>query len=69
MANVLTNLAADIYKARDIVGREVVGLVSSVRINGGTEAVAKAARAGGIELMRKPVKPAQLRALLAHLLA
>jgi two-component system, sensor histidine kinase len=29
----------------------------------------KAARAAGIELMRKPLKPAQLRALLAHLLA
>ncbi len=29
----------------------------------------QAARASGIELMRKPVKPAQLRALLAHLLA
>lgn len=32
-------------------------------------ALAQAARASGIELMRKPVKPAQLRALLAHLLA
>ena len=41
MSNVLTSLAADIYKARDIVGRELVGLVSSVRVNGGTEAVAK----------------------------
>jgi signal transduction histidine kinase len=29
----------------------------------------ESARAAGIELMRKPVKPAQLRALLAHLLA
>ncbi|WP_277569096.1 MULTISPECIES: hypothetical protein [Mesorhizobium] len=35
----------------------------------GSETVAKAARAAGIELMRKPLKPAQLRALLAHLLA
>lgn len=34
MANVLTNLAADIYKAADIVGREQVGAVSSVTING-----------------------------------
>jgi CheY-like chemotaxis protein len=32
-------------------------------------ALAQAARAAGIELMRKPVKPAELRALLAHLLA
>lgn len=34
MANVLDNLAADIYKAADIVGREQVGAVSSVTING-----------------------------------
>jgi hypothetical protein len=34
-----------------------------------SEAVARADRAGGIELMLKPLKPAQLRALLAHLLA
>ena len=34
-----------------------------------SETVVKAARADGIELMRKPLKPAQLRALLAHLLA
>jgi signal transduction histidine kinase len=32
-------------------------------------AIAKAAKTSGIELMRKPVKPAQMRALLAHLLA
>ncbi len=41
MANILTNLAADIYKAADIVGREQVGLVSSVLMNDqGSEAVA-----------------------------
>lgn len=34
MANVLTNLAADIYKAADIVGRELVGVIPSVTING-----------------------------------
>lgn len=41
MANTLTSLAADIYKAADTVGRELVGIISSVTINGGTERVAK----------------------------
>lgn len=40
MANTLTNLAADIYKAADIVGRELVGLIPSVTVNGGTERAA-----------------------------
>lgn len=34
MANTLTNLAADIYKAADVVGREQVGLIPSCTING-----------------------------------
>lgn len=34
MANVLTDLAADIYKAADIVAREHVGYLPSVTING-----------------------------------
>jgi len=34
-----------------------------------SDALAAAARQGGIELMHKPVKPAELRALMAHLLA
>ncbi len=33
MPNVLTNLAADIYKAADIIGREQVGVIPSVTIN------------------------------------
>lgn len=33
MANVLNNLAADIYKAADVVGRELVGVVPSATIN------------------------------------
>lgn len=34
MANVLSNLAADIYKAADTVGRELVGFIPSSTING-----------------------------------
>jgi DNA-binding response OmpR family regulator len=34
-----------------------------------SEALTIAARRSGIELMHKPVKPAELRALMAHLLA
>ena len=33
MANVLTDLAADIYKAADVVGRELVGFIPSCTIN------------------------------------
>ena len=40
MANVLTDLAADIYKAADIVGREQVGMIPSVTINAGSERAA-----------------------------
>jgi len=40
MANVLTDLAADIYKAADIVGRELVGVIPSMTINAGTERAA-----------------------------
>lgn len=34
MANTLTNLAGDIYTAKDIVSRELVGVIPSVMING-----------------------------------
>ncbi|MEZ2333037.1 hybrid sensor histidine kinase/response regulator [Mesorhizobium sp. RCC_202] len=57
---------ATIAEVRDYLGRPVPALIVTAD---GSEAVAKAARAAGIELMRKPLKPAQLRALLAHLLA
>jgi hypothetical protein len=40
MANVLTDLAADIYKAADIVGRELVGVIPSVTINAGSQEAA-----------------------------
>lgn len=42
MANVLTDLAADIYKAADVVGRELVGFIPSATINAnGVERAAK----------------------------
>jgi len=42
MANVLTNLAADIYTAADVVGRELVGFIPASTINAnGSERVAK----------------------------
>ena len=40
MANTLTDLAADIYKSADIVGRELVGAIPSVTINAGSEGAA-----------------------------
>lgn len=40
MPNVLTDLAADIYKAADIVGRELVGAIPSATINAGGEQAA-----------------------------
>lgn len=40
MANTLTNLAADIYKAADIVGRELVGFIPSSTVNAGSEQAA-----------------------------
>lgn len=39
-ANVLSNLAADIYRAADVVGREQVGILPSITINAGSEAAA-----------------------------
>ncbi|MBZ9987220.1 hybrid sensor histidine kinase/response regulator [Mesorhizobium sp. BH1-1-5] len=57
---------ATIAEVRDYLGRPVPALIVTAD---GSELVAKAARSAGIELMRKPLKPAQLRALLAHLLA
>jgi signal transduction histidine kinase len=55
-----------VARVRDHLGRAVPALIVTADTS---ETVAKAARSAGIELMRKPLKPAQLRALLAHLLA
>lgn len=55
-----------VQEIRDYLGRPVPALIATADTS---ELVAKAARSAGIELMRKPLKPAQLRALLAHLLA
>lgn len=41
MANTLTNLAADIFLAADMIGREMVGFIPSVTINSGAERAAK----------------------------
>jgi len=46
MANVFDNLAADIYKAADIVGRELVGVIPSMTVNAGTSALRSAALCG-----------------------
>lgn len=40
MANTLTSLAADIYKAADVVGRELVGFIPSCTVNAGSERAA-----------------------------
>ena len=40
MANTLTDLAADIYRAADIVGRELVGFIPSSTVNASDEQVA-----------------------------
>ncbi|MFI0849479.1 hybrid sensor histidine kinase/response regulator [Mesorhizobium sp. IMUNJ 23232] len=55
-----------IAEVRAYLKRDVPALIIT---GDGSSDLAHAARASGIELMRKPVKPAQLRALLAHLLA
>ncbi|HMN72662.1 MAG TPA: hybrid sensor histidine kinase/response regulator [Rhodoblastus sp.] len=51
--------------ARRITQREIPSVI--VTADQGVEAIEQA-RAAGCELMRKPVKPAQLRAVLTHLL-
>lgn len=40
MANVLTSLAADIYTAKDMVARELTGLITSATVNAGSEQAA-----------------------------
>ena len=37
MANTLTNLAADMFKAADIIGREQVGFIPSIKVNAGAD--------------------------------
>jgi signal transduction histidine kinase len=57
---------ATITEARAYVGRDIPALVVTADPS---DLIVKATSELGIELMHKPVKPAQLRALLAHLLA
>ena len=51
---------------REYLGRDTPALVITANAS---EQLAPMLKAAGIEMMRKPVKPAQLRALMAHLLA
>ncbi|MBN9079239.1 MAG: hybrid sensor histidine kinase/response regulator [Rhizobiales bacterium 65-79] len=55
-----------IGEARQYLGRAVPALIVTADPS---EALAATSRQSGIELMHKPVKPAELRALMAHLLA
>jgi signal transduction histidine kinase len=55
-----------IDEARQYLGRPVPALIVTADPS---DALSIAARQSGIELMHKPVKPAELRALMAHLLA
>lgn len=55
MANVLSNLAADIYRAAEVVGREQVGAIPSVTLN--TDATVRAAKGDTVRsaFTREPV--------------
>ena len=55
-----------VSQARAYLQRNVPALIITADA---TEEMQRVARGAGIELMHKPVQPAQLRALLAHLLA
>jgi two-component system, sensor histidine kinase len=55
-----------IGEARQYLGWRVPALIVTADPS---DALALAARQAGIELMHKPIKPAELRALMAHLLA
>lgn len=55
-----------IKAVREFLGREVPALIATADTGAIVDSVAKAI---GVEVMRKPLKPAQLRALLAHMLA
>jgi len=58
--------SATITTVRNRLGRDVPALIVTADM---TDAVTLAAQEASVELMRKPLKPAELRALLAHLLA
>lgn len=55
-----------VHEVREHLLRQVPALIVTADPD---VSVTHAAKASGVELMRKPVKPAQMRALLAHLLA
>jgi two-component system, sensor histidine kinase len=51
---------------REVFGSHIPAIIVTADYGDETE---KRVAAAGIELLRKPVKPAEMRALLAHLLA
>ena len=62
----LYSMTATVDELRRVFGAALPAVVVSADH---TEEVAAAVRAAGCEMLRKPVRPATLRALMAHLLA
>ncbi len=58
------------FDAIDVVQKEIEAAIPACIVTADhSEAVTEAAAARGLEILRKPVKPAELRSLMAYLLA
>jgi CheY-like chemotaxis protein len=58
------------FDAIDVVQKEIEAAIPACIVTADrSEAVTAAAAARGLEILRKPVKPAELRSLMAYLLA